>query len=131
MNHSELRLAHNFTRKGYEPLEMLHEAKQTLVYRALRTEDQTPVVIKTSHPQVALRFTDHLAFHNQFTIGQNLDHPGIIQIFSLEPCNHTYALVMADMQGSPLSEFLQSPASLKEGLTTALQLADVLHYLGQ
>ncbi|WP_299405591.1 protein kinase, partial [Acaryochloris sp. IP29b_bin.148] len=121
----------NIAPTGYEPLEILHEGQHTLVYRALRSEDQTSVIIKTSAPQLTLRSSDHLVFHHQFTIGHPLDHPGIIQMWGLEPCNHSYALVMEDMQGVPLSAFLQSPVSLTDGLVIALQLADILHYLSQ
>ncbi|MGR3277695.1 AAA family ATPase [Acaryochloris marina NIES-2412] len=131
MEHSSVRLPHHIILQGYDPLEILHEGQNTLVYRALRIEDRTSVIIKTSAPHVALPYSDDLAFRNQFTIGHHLNHPGIIQLFSLEPCNHTYALVMEDVQGIPLSEFLQSSVSLKDGLSIALQLAEVLHYLGQ
>ncbi|QUY44335.1 serine/threonine-protein kinase [Acaryochloris marina] len=124
-------IPHNIIPNGYELLEILHEGKNTLVYRARRLKEKTSVVIKTTPPQMALRFSDHLAFRNQFTIGQTLNHPGIIQILALEPCHQTYALVMEDVQWTPLSEMLQSSISLKDGLTIALQLADILHYLGQ
>lgn len=131
MNHSNVRLPQNFAPKGYEPLELLHEGGYSLVYRALRSADQTAVIIKTTPPQVALRASDHLTFRNQFTIGQNLDHPGVLQILGLEPCNHSYALIMEDVQGIALSQFLQTAISLKDGLTIALQLAEILQYLSQ
>ncbi|BDM81052.1 hypothetical protein AM10699_39190 [Acaryochloris marina MBIC10699] len=131
MDLSDMRLTPSARLSGYTPLEMLHEGQKTQVYRALRVTDQQPVVIKTTPPQVILRFSDHLAFRNQFTISQNLDHPGIITTYGLESYDQTYALVMEDIQGIPLSQFLQSSVSLKDGLNIALQLADVLHYLGQ
>ncbi|KAI9130701.1 PAS domain S-box protein [Acaryochloris sp. CCMEE 5410] len=126
-----MRLTPSARLSGYTPLEMLHEGQKTRVYRALRVIDQQPVVIKTTPPQVILSFSDHLAFRNQFTISHNLDHPGIITTYGLESYDQTYALVMEDIQGIPLSQFLQSSISLKVGLKIALQLADVLHYLGQ
>ncbi|WP_299403791.1 PAS domain S-box protein [Acaryochloris sp. IP29b_bin.148] len=116
---------------GYELLEILYEGEYTLVYRARRSEDRASVIVKTSQPQVPLRFPDHLAFRKQFTIGRHLNHPGIIQLFSLDPYQQTYALIMEDVQGIALSEFLQSTVALQDGLKIALQLADVLHYLGQ
>uniref|UniRef100_UPI0026153896 serine/threonine protein kinase n=1 Tax=Acaryochloris sp. IP29b_bin.148 TaxID=2969218 RepID=UPI0026153896 len=131
MDSSDVHLPQNITLTGYVPLEILHEGQYTLVYRALRSEDHTSVIVKTSQPQVPLRFSDHLAFRNQFTIGRHLNHPGIIQLFSLEPCQQTYALIMEDFQGIALSEFLQSAVALLEGLKIALQLADILHYLSQ
>ncbi|UJB70361.1 PAS domain S-box protein [Acaryochloris sp. 'Moss Beach'] len=126
-----MRLTPSARLSGYTPLEMLHEGQKTQVYRALRTIDQQSVVIKTTPPQVVLRFSDHLAFRNQFAISHNLDHPGIITTFGLESYDQTYALVMEDIQGIPLSQFLQVSVALKDGLRVALQLAEILHYLGQ
>ncbi|WP_299402340.1 PAS domain S-box protein [Acaryochloris sp. IP29b_bin.148] len=131
MNHSNVRLPQKLIPKGYAPLELLHEGRYSLVYRALRSADQTTVIIKTTPPQVALRASDHLAFRNQFNIGHDLKHPGIIQVLGLEPCNHSYALIMEDVQGIALSQFLQAAVSLQDGLTIALQLADILQYLSQ
>lgn len=115
----------------YKLLEVLYDSKQTRVYRGIRLADQLPVVIKTTAPFQPLPFAEHVAFRNQFTIGCNLQHPGIIQMLSLDSFDSTYALVMEDVQGISLADFLKSPISLTDGLHIAIQLTDVLHYLGQ
>ncbi|UJB69089.1 serine/threonine-protein kinase PknK [Acaryochloris sp. 'Moss Beach'] len=115
----------------YKFLEVLYDSKQTRVYRGIRIADQLPVVIKTTAPFQPWPFAEHVAFRNQFTIGRNLQHPGIIQMLSLDSFDSTYALVMEDMQGISLADFLKSPVSLTDGLHIALQLTDVLHYLCQ
>lgn len=115
----------------YKFLEVLYDSKQTRVFRGIRIADQLPVVIKTTAPFQPLPFAEHVAFRNQFTIGRNLQHPGIIQMLSLDSFDSTYALVMEDMQGISLADFLKSPVSLTDGLHIALQLTDVLHYLCQ
>ena len=119
------------TLSGYEFLSVLHKGKHTLVYRALRTTDQRPVVIKTSPQHLPLKFSDHLTFRNQFTIGHDLDHPGLVPMLSLESVDNAYALVMEDVQGISLEDILKSPLSLSESLQMAIQLADILHYLSQ
>ena len=116
---------------GYQPLSMLYQGHQTLVYQALRLADQIPVVIKTSPKHLALTFSDHLSFRNQFAISHNLQHPGIVRTLSLESIGSTYALIMEDGQGASLSDFLQSPVALLDGLQIAVQLAEILHYLCQ
>ncbi|MEH1901211.1 MAG: serine/threonine-protein kinase PknK [Nostoc sp.] len=44
-------------------------------------------------------------FRNQFTIAKNLNLPGIIQTYSLEPYQNGYALVMEDFGGISLKEW--------------------------
>jgi len=116
---------------GYQPLSILYQGNRTIVYRALRLADQTPVVIKTSPKHLTLAFSDHLSFRNQFTIGHNLQHPGIVRTLSLECIGSTYALIMEDEPGVSLSNFLQCPITLLDGLQIAVQLAEILHYLCQ
>ena len=113
----------------YKILHVLYESQRTRVYQGIRVADQLSVVIKTTTQP--LHFSEHVAFRNQYTIGQNLKHPSIIQMLSLEYFDSTYALIMEDMQGVSLAKFLESKISIADGLHIALQLADGLHYLCQ
>ncbi|MEO6862373.1 MAG: hypothetical protein ABI180_12720 [Microcoleus sp.] len=46
-----------------------------------------------------------MQFRNQYTIAKNLNAPGIIQTYSLEPYQNGYALVMEDFGGISLKEW--------------------------
>ncbi|WP_199315653.1 MULTISPECIES: hypothetical protein [Oscillatoriales] len=63
---------------GYSIREQLYNGSRTLVYRAVRERDSLPVVIKLlKNPYPT--FSELLLFHNQYTIGKNLNSPLIIQ----------------------------------------------------
>jgi predicted ATPase/signal transduction histidine kinase len=125
---------------GYQITEQLYAGARTLVYRAIRTSDQRPVVIKLLRNEYP-NFNELIGFRNQYTIAKNLDFPTIIQPLTLEVYHNSYALVMEDFGGISLSTYLKTAAtdqnqpsnslSLIEFLNLALQLTDILDYLYQ
>ncbi|MBD2440269.1 ATP-binding sensor histidine kinase [Nostoc sp. FACHB-110] len=115
---------------GYSISEQLYNGSRTLVYRAVRESDSTPVVIKllkNLYPD----FSELLLFRNQYTIAKNLYYPGIIQAYSLEPYQNGYALVMEDFGGISLKEWKTGTnlLSLQEFLLIAIALCDILNLL--
>ncbi|WP_375443136.1 AAA family ATPase, partial [uncultured Nostoc sp.] len=118
---------------GYHISKELYNGSRTLVYRANRETDQKSVVIKlmkTVYPS----FSELVQFRNQFTIAKNLNLPGIIQTYSLEPYQNGYALVMEDFGGISLKDYLTSVetryiASLQEFLQVAIALCNTLDIL--
>ncbi len=113
----------------YDIAEQLYSGSRTLVYRAVRKADQQPVVIKllsNEHPS----FGELVQFRNQYTIAKNLNSPGIIQSYGLEPYRNGYAMVMEDFGGISLGQFaLGKPLCLDVFYPIALQIADILHHL--
>ncbi|MEH1778117.1 MAG: AAA family ATPase [Nostoc sp.] len=122
---------------GYHLSKELYNGSRTLVYRANRETDPKSVVIKlmkTAYPS----FSELVHFRNQFTIAKNLNLPGIIQTYSLEPYQNGYALVMEDFGGVSLKEWGVesgelglggSVESLMEFLRIAIALCDALDIL--
>jgi predicted ATPase/signal transduction histidine kinase len=115
----------------YHLTEKLYAGSRTVVYRGIRACDQQAVVVKLLNHDYPT-FDELLQFRNQYTIAKALEIPGIIRTYSLESYNNSYALVMEDYGGISLREYLQvHPINIKEFLTLALQLADILHSLSQ
>ncbi len=114
---------------GYHLSELLYDGSRTLVYRGKREIDQQPVVIKllkNPYPN----FRELVQFRNQYTIAKNLQLPGIIRPYCLEPYQNAYALVMEDFGGISLHEYTRThPLDLCQFLAIALQLADILEGL--
>ncbi|WP_041565531.1 ATP-binding sensor histidine kinase [Nostoc punctiforme] len=118
---------------GYHVSKELYNGSRTLVYRANRENDQKSVVIKlmkTVYPS----FIELIQFRNQFTIAKNLNLPGIIQTYSLEPYQNGYVLVMEDFGGISLKDYLTSVetryiVSLQEFLQVAIALCNILDIL--
>ncbi|MEH2051662.1 trifunctional serine/threonine-protein kinase/ATP-binding protein/sensor histidine kinase [Nostoc sp.] len=114
---------------GYRISEELYNGSRTLVYRGYRETDSLPVVIKLlKNPYPSLG--ELLSFRNQYTIAKNLNHPGIIQTYNLEPYQNGYALVMEDFGGISLKDFVKVErlhiTSLKEFLLSAISLCNTL-----
>jgi PAS domain S-box-containing protein len=124
---------------GYQITEQLYAGTRTIVYRAIRTSDKYPVVIKLLRNEYP-KFNELVGFRNQYTIAKNLDFPSIIKPLSLEAYRNSYAVVMEDFGGISLSTYLKTATdqnqssnslSLTEFLNLALQLTDILNYLYQ
>ncbi|RUT09210.1 serine/threonine protein kinase [Dulcicalothrix desertica PCC 7102] len=111
---------------GYHLSKLLYDGSRTLVYRGQRLIDQKPVVIKllkNSYPN----FNELVQFRNQYTIAENLDIPGIIRPYSLEPYQNAYALVMEDFGGVSLRDYVRTNTlGLWQLVTVAIQVADIL-----
>ncbi|MEH2198158.1 ATP-binding sensor histidine kinase [Nostoc sp.] len=116
---------------GYQITEQVYSGSRTYVYRAVRECDRQPVVIKLLKREYP-SFSELVQFHNQYAIANNLDIPGIIKPYNLEPYHNGYVMVMEDFGGISLRQFTQGqPLALEQFLPIALQLLDTLHQLHQ
>ncbi len=116
---------------GYRLSKKLYDGSRTLVYRGVREIDSLPVVIKLlKNPYPS--FSELVQFRNQYTIAKNLNYPGIIQTYSLEPYQNAYTLVMEDFGGISLKDYFannDNPPSLDEFLQIAIALCNTLDIL--
>jgi predicted ATPase/signal transduction histidine kinase len=113
----------------YQETDQLYAGSRTLVYRAIRSIDSQPVIIKVlqnPHPKL----NELVQFRNQYIITRHLEHPRIVQPLTLERYGNGYALVMPDDGAIALPDYWQaSTRSLTEFLDIAIQLTEALHYL--
>ncbi|AFZ58766.1 AAA family ATPase [Anabaena cylindrica FACHB-243] len=113
---------------GYQINEELYQGSRTVVYQGVRVIDSLPVVIKLlKNPSPT--FNELVQFRNQYTIAKNLHQPEIIQTYSLEAYNNSYALVMEDFGGVSLKEWIQKyekTLSLSNFLHVAISLCNIL-----
>ncbi|MEG4811423.1 AAA family ATPase [Microcoleus sp. F8-D3] len=114
----------NFSLTGYQILDRIYSGTRTLVYRGFRTADKQPVAIKVLRSQYP-SFSELVQFRNQYTIAKNLNFPGFIETYSLEPYQNSYALVMEDFGGISLKEWTQQGKTLPD-LSEFLQMAIAL-----
>lgn len=115
---------------NYRISEQLYAGSRTLVYRAIREADLIPVVIKLLQQEYPT-FNELLLFRNQYTIAKNIDLPGIVRPYSLEPYRNSYALVMEDFGGISLRDWMNEKMgdkqySLTEFLEIAIALSNIL-----
>ncbi|HEY0604599.1 MAG TPA: serine/threonine-protein kinase PknK [Herpetosiphonaceae bacterium] len=111
---------------GYTISEQLHIGAASVVYRATRNSDGKPVVLKllnNDYPSPAAL----AKFRREYDIVKDLKLPGVVQVYALEPCNNTLALIMEDFGGISLKQATGAPAiDMITFLNIAIQLADIL-----
>jgi len=113
---------------GYQISEQIFKGDHTTVYRGIKEDDQSDVVIKTltaDYPSPE----DMDELRHDYEIGSQFDHPNIIKYDSLEPYQNNIAIVsqyftslrLSDVipqKGLEVSEFIDIAIQLGEGLTT-------------
>lgn len=126
--------AHFSELTGYSAIELLYCGSRTLVYRAVRTADQTPVILKRLR-QEAPSLEDQVRFRNQYLMVKQLNIPGIVQVIGLESCEVGDVLVMEDFGELSVSDYLQTlkadhqQLAIVDFLAIALQLSITLSHL--
>ncbi|BAY13635.1 ATP-binding sensor histidine kinase [Calothrix sp. NIES-2098] len=120
---------------GYRITEKLYSGSKTLVYRAIREQDQKSVIIKLMRSEYPT-FTEITQFRNQYNITKNLEIPGIVKPFGLENYRNGYALVMEDCGGISLKDWQlanqrtgKNSVSLEEFFSIAIEITSILEEL--
>ncbi len=115
--------------KGYNIVEKLHEGPTVVVYRATRLEDNKKVILKSlmaERPDPR----DLETLQHEYLLLKKLDLPGIIGLEGLVPNQNSLVLVLEDIQGITLAEFLNArPINLTNFFYIAKQLVDVVDSL--
>ncbi|NDJ19615.1 trifunctional serine/threonine-protein kinase/ATP-binding protein/sensor histidine kinase [Myxacorys almedinensis] len=124
--------------QGYQIRETIYDGSRTVVYRGIQESNQQPVVIKLLK-NLYPSFSELLQFKNQYILTQQLDLPGVVRPYSLEPYQNSLALVMEDFGGISLKEYRtvwsvdgkepESQKFLAEFLRIAIALTDILNGL--
>ena len=131
MNNHKSMTTQNFTLTGYQTLDRIYSGNRTLVYRGTRLSDKRPVGIKVLHSEYP-SFSELVQFRNQYTIAKNLNLPGIIETYSLEAYQNSYALVMEDFGGISLKAWTEQGETLpnlSEFLQMAIDISNTLDIL--
>ncbi len=115
---------------GYTISEQIHVGVASLVYRATRNADGKPVILKllnNEYPSPA----ELVKFRRQYDIVKDLKLPGVVQVYALEHCNNTLALILEDFGGSSLKLANAGSFDITTFLNIAIQLADILGAIHQ
>ncbi|BDA70097.1 multi-sensor signal transduction multi-kinase [Calothrix sp. PCC 7716] len=111
---------------GYESFQLIYEGDDTVIYRAVSSLDDQPVilkVLKAEYPSV-----DAIArLKHEYSIAKNLDLEGVVKLLRLETFENRLALVFEDFGGCSLKLVLgASKLELNQALSIAIQLAKAL-----
>jgi len=104
---------------GYDLLAQLHDNTASVVYRALRTEDRLPVILKLLKPSHASPVGLSLC-RQEYEITRSIASENVIKVHGIEPFGGTLFLVFEDIGGTPLSRLIAEwHGAGSEGFTIA------------
>ncbi len=116
---------------GYEIRDCLYKGSRSKVYRALRQQDQTEVILKV-HAHEFPRQAEVARFRREYEIGQHFQHEHIVRYLGLEQHHHGLALVIEDFGGVSLLEVIpEAGFELATFLDIALAIVNGLHQVHQ
>ncbi|MUG98325.1 AAA family ATPase [Scytonema sp. UIC 10036] len=121
----------SITIAGYNLIEVLYDGTTTCVYRALREPEQTSVIVKTLKAEYPT-IQQLTQLKHEYQILQSLDIQGIVKPLALENYQNGLALILTDLAGETLKNFINSQiVDLSNFLNIAIQLANILSQLHQ
>jgi predicted ATPase/signal transduction histidine kinase/DNA-binding response OmpR family regulator len=114
---------------GYSAAEIIHESSNTLVFRGEDTSTGQKVIVKTLRAEFP-PLEQLVELKNEYNILKKLSEngiKGIIRPLSIEKYKNGLALVLEDIGGVSLKDFLDNgPLEIAVFLKMAIQLADTL-----
>ncbi len=118
-----------FNIPNFQLVQPLYDSENSSVYRAIRSLDNQPVVIKllkTDFPST----TQLARYQHEYELLSDLNLPGIIQVYSLENWQDHLILVLEDFGGESLNHWLKQRAmTVTDWLPLAIQMADRLGHI--
>ena len=114
---------------GYQLREVIHESETTIIYRATKIQNQTPVLVKTLKTEYPTT-TDIAKIKHEYEIVKNLDIPGIAKFYSWQKHNNCLALILEDCGNQSLKKFIASrKIEIIELIKIAIQITESLDQL--
>src|SRR6185503_16862971 len=112
---------------GFEHGQPIHDSSASSVYRARRSSDGLPVVIKRSqgHGVPARQLT---RYRNEYDLLRLLECPGVVKAHDLVRHEGHIAIVLEDLPGVSLRRWIEASPNVPvlERLGVAIQLADTV-----
>jgi serine/threonine protein kinase len=111
---------------GYRLLTQLYESANSLVYRALREQDNQPVILKVlkqDYPTPG----ELTRYRQEYDITRSLNQEGVIKAYGLEPYQNTLVMFLEDFGGQSLATLKQQhPSTLEDFLEIAIKITTAL-----
>lgn len=115
--------------KGYQIVALIYESRNSLIYQALRQEDELPVILKVlPDPEPNL---DRLGwFQREYELLNQLDSPYIIKSFGLESHPEYLVMILEDFGGRSIMHLeLAGNLPLPDFLHLSLEIVNALQVI--
>lgn len=112
--------------QGFNVGELIHEGRTADVFRAIRTHDETRVILKVFKP--AYPSLERIArVQREFEIGKSFDTRAVAKVWALEIDQHRHALVLEDFGAKSLATILKNrPLTLRKRIMLAISISEAL-----
>ncbi|MDY6804702.1 MAG: AAA family ATPase [Cyanobacteriota bacterium] len=122
------------TLAGYQTTDLIYDGIRTLVYRGIKQDGGQAAILKKPRQQYPT-FNEILQLRHQYALTKNLHIPGIVKPIALKKYGNSYVLVMEDVGGVSLSQYLANRSlnffSLEEFFPVAIAITKILFKLYQ
>jgi predicted ATPase/class 3 adenylate cyclase/tRNA A-37 threonylcarbamoyl transferase component Bud32 len=114
------------TLTGVSVIALIYESANSLLYQAIREEDNQPIILKVLKedyptPQELARY------RTEYEITKSLNLPGVIKVYDLQKYQNTLAISLEDFGGESLKIWMQNRKfTLEEFLQIAIATTDTL-----
>ncbi|MCC5669146.1 AAA family ATPase [Nostoc sp. CHAB 5784] len=114
------------TNSKYKIIEKISDSLDTVVCRAMELVNERMVILKIlKYESSNIEYITE--FKHEYEISKSLNLPGVIQVYGLENYENTIALVLEDIGGQNLKQFIdRSRLNIIDCLKLAIQLTDII-----
>lgn len=113
---------------GYSTRQRLFTSERSIIYRATRTADERPVILKVLNAEFPS--TEQVArLRREYRLTRDLAMDGVIEVLGLERFGTSLGIVLEDFGGESLHRLRQAPMELPRFLDMARRLADILGHV--
>lgn len=113
---------------GYRIDEIIHEGKNTLIFRGMREIDGEPVVLKLLNSEYPT--PEELArFKMEYAMTRDLQIDGVVRALDFETSGKRAVLVLKDINGESLSKLMEAQTekmSLEQCLKLGIRIANIV-----
>lgn len=135
MNQTQNRSALELNISGYDIKQKIYESNNSVVYRAIRSQDQSSVILKRL--QIDSSQSEEMARYKQeYEITKRFDDSSIIKVLDMVIQNNTITLIFEDFGATSLKEWLSSRShtgnttiQISRFLNLAIQLTTALAHV--
>ncbi len=115
----------------YHITEQIYESNRSLVYRARRSRDACPVILKML--KELYPSPERIAwFKREYNLTRSLNLPGVPRMYALETCQNRWLLVEEDFGGESLNRLhLAGMLSIPDFLQLAIEMSDIIGQIHQ
>ncbi len=117
------------TLPNYQILTQIYESANSLVYRAVRNEDNQPVILKVLKQDYPTP-EELTRYRQEYEITNSLNLDGVIKTYGLEKYQNTLVIVLEDFGGDSLKQLIvERCLTMSEFLPRAIQIAESLGHI--